>query len=329
MIPRERREMKNVYKVVSSAALAAMLLGGLALSNPVTAAESKASSGSSQQSASKKASATHSGITLQASNAIYDGNYISIKIQRSGKGYKGKITGGRYDEKTEEYIYDKGAMSDTDIYVDGKPIYEYGGGKSPAQRPSLVISPGPDADTAYIRMSDASLLGGNHKAFPDKMKITAQISLEGVKEPYMLEIPVQKSSDKAVVLKPEQTKKSGNLSMTLKQVRATSASTRLQWVLKGKDVDLMNRLQYNFVDDQGRKLDFISGRGTDENNKNGDFYFDFILRALEPDVKSITIKPYTAEFEDPGAKSGPHKVDSNGETIKNYVKDLEMTIPVK
>ncbi|MFB5675049.1 DUF5643 domain-containing protein [Paenibacillus terreus] len=307
--------MKNVYKVLSSAALAGMLLGGIAWGSIDTAAEAKgaASTDTSKSNASNKVSSTQSGITINAANAMYDGNYLRVELKSTGKKLDKKLI-----EKIEFF----------EILVDGKSIYEYGGG-SIAKRPTLGLSPGPDADIVYLTSSDASWLGGNQEAYPDKFKLTIKITLEGVKDPYTMEMPIQKSAEQPVVMKQEQTKKSGNLSMSLKQVRATSASTRLQWVLSGKDKEMMHDLMYDFVDDQGRELEVLDGKGTDENNANGDYYFDYIIKALDPDAKSITIKPFTPEMEDPNATSGAFKLDSNGEIIKNYNKDLEMTISVK
>jgi hypothetical protein len=303
--------MKNVYKVLSSAALAATLLG-VALVSVDTAAEAKgaAPTNTSKLSASNKVSSTQSGITIEANNAMYDGNHLRVELKSTGK---------KLDKKLIEKI------RFFEILIDGKSIYEFGGGEL-AKRPDLGLSPGPDANTVYLTSSDASLLGGNLEAYPDKFKLTVKITIEGVKDPYTMEMPIQ-NTEQPTILKQEQTRKSGNLSMSLKQVRATSASTRLQWVLSGNDKDMMNGLMYDFVDDQGRELDWLDGKGTDENNANGDYYFDYIIEALDPDIKSIIIKPFTAELKDDN--SGQFKTDANGEIIKNYNKDLEISIPVK
>jgi hypothetical protein len=323
--------MKKMYKVMSSVALASMILGGAAWGTvqaaSQTATKAQVSTSSSTQNVSKTiASVTEGGITLGVSEALYDGNYVSIALQRSGKELTGSITGGKWDEKTKEYVQEKGAINNMEVFIDGKSIYEYGGGEL-AKRPSLGTKPGANADSAFMIISDASQLGGNLEAFPDKFKVTAKISLEGVDKPYTLEIPIQKSAGNPVVMKPNLTKKSGNLSMTLKQVHATSTSSRLQLVLTGQEKN--STILHDFVDDKGNKLDLISGKGTDENNTNGDYYYDFILDALDKDAKSITIKTFTPEFKEPNATHGEFKLDSNGEIVKNYIQELEMTVPVK
>ncbi|MGG4345590.1 DUF5643 domain-containing protein [Paenibacillus lautus] len=322
--------MKKIYKVMSSAALAAILLGGAAWGNAEAANAKEAAKNTASSSPAQKvftsASVTQSGITLEISKAVYDGNYVSITLQRSGKELAGSITGGKWDEKIKEYVQEKGAINKMEVFIDGKSIYEYGGGGL-AKRPSLGTKPGANADSVSMIISDASQLGGNLEAFPDKFKVTAKISLEGVEKPYTLEIPIQKNAVNPVVLKPNLTKKSGNLSMTLNQVHATSTSTRLQLILKGQEKN--STILHDFVDDQGNKLDLISGKGTDENNTNSDYYYDFILDALDKDAKSITIKSFTPEFKEPNATHGEFKLDSEGEIVKNYIEELEMTVPVK
>ncbi|MBT2764888.1 DUF5643 domain-containing protein [Paenibacillus sp. ISL-20] len=319
--------MKKVYKVMSSATLAAILLGGAAWGNAEAATAKEAAKNtalsSSEQTASKSASMTQSGITLELSKAIYDGNYVSITVKRSAKGLAGGITEGEYDSKTNEFIIPKGAISNLDISIDGKSTKTFG--NSMGTRPSVQWRAGANPDTALITLTDASQLGGNIAAFPDKFKVTAKITLEGVSKPYSLDIPIQKSATKPVVLKPNLTKKSGNLSMTLNRVSLTSSSTRLQLILKGQAKN--SNINYDFVDNQGNQLNMISGNGSDENNKNGDFYYDFLLDGLGKNAKSFTIKPYKAEYMDDD--SGRYKVDSKGEIVKNYMKNFEMTVSVK
>ncbi|KOR89146.1 DUF5643 domain-containing protein [Paenibacillus solani] len=320
--------MKTIYKVMSSVALTGMILGGVvwgtAQAASITATKPQASK-SLLQDEFKAASDTQQGITLAVSKAFYDGNHVKVELKRSGKELAGSLTGGQWDEQMGEYVHDKGSIRQMDVFIDGKSIHEYGGGDL-AKRPSVSTSPGTDPNHAVIILSDASLLGGNLEAFPDKFKLTAKIDLEGVQKPFTLEIPIQKVMNKPVILQPNITKKMGDLRLTLKQVHSTAHSTRIQFVLKGGH---NSTILYDFFDDQGNELERISGRGTDENNKNGDFYYDFILETPDASAKSIIMKPFTPEFKDPNAASGEFKMDKNGEIVKNYLKDLEVSIPIK
>ncbi|RRJ64999.1 hypothetical protein EHV15_20315 [Paenibacillus oralis] len=328
--------MKKAYKVMSSAALVGALLLGTAwgaaeAAGPTAAAALAAkSSGTLSAAKAKTPSVTQQGITLEVSQAIYDGNYVGITLKRSGEGLTGEIN-GKYDEKIQDIIYEKGAIKDLKLFIDGKSAYEYGGGKSMSQRPSIVRGPGATPDTMKISMVDPSWLGGNLKAFPNKFKLTAKVTLEGVDKPYTLTMTLQKTKGKA--LKPNLTKKRGDYSVTLSKLNVTSTSTRVQLIEKGLDKNKSSHIMYEAVDDQGNEMAMISGHGSDENNKNGDTYNDFVFSASGKDAKSITIKAFEPGFvpDDPNDPSSPgiFKTDSNGELIKNYIKELEMTVKVK
>ncbi|AWB44531.1 hypothetical protein DCC85_10035 [Paenibacillus sp. CAA11] len=321
--------MKTVYKVMSSVALAGMIVGGVAWSNVQAANQATSKTEVSQsavKSAPEAARVTQNGITLEISNVIYDGNLLSMKLDRSGSGFEGGLNSGKLDEKTGYYVMNKGAISEIDVLINGKPIEQFSG-KSISSRPSLGMAPGSNDNSCYIQLSDASQLGGNLAAFPDKFQATVSIHLEGIEKPYTMNIPVEKTTEKATVLQPNLTRTSGNFSMTLKKANLVSTSSRLQFVIKGWEQN--RNILFDFVDDQGNKIERLGGRGTDENNSQGDYYFDYILGGLSKETKSITIKPFTPEFEKPNATSGAFKVDSNGDLIKHYVKELEMTLQVK
>ncbi|MBX4151943.1 MULTISPECIES: DUF5643 domain-containing protein [Paenibacillus] len=322
--------MKKAYKVLSTAALAATMLGGAAWGNAEAAATKTAVTKTAVQKTENSkqaviASATQGEITLSATKAIHDGNHIQIIIERSGKELSGEIT-GKYDPELEDVIYAEGAINNLDVLIDGKPLHSLG--NALADRPDLRWGTVGN-DAIQISLSDASWLGKNIKPLPDKFKLTANVYLEGTKKPFKLNIPIQKSAEKPVVLQPNVTKTSGKMTMTLKKAALMSTSSRVQLILKGyeKNREEYQSISYDFVDDQGNKLEMISARGTDENNKNDDMYYDFILEKLDKDVKSITLKPYKPEFIE--GNSGPYKLDSDGNVIKHYIEDLEMTFSVK
>lgn len=317
--------MKKIYKVLSTAALAAIMLGGAALYNVEAAPAKKAVQNKETQKASAIASTTQGGITLSATKAIHDGNLIQVKLERSGKEFSGEMT-GKYDPELEEVIYAEGSIDNMEMLIDGKPLHSLG--SSHANRPDLRWN-AVGKNAVLVSLSDASWLGDNIKAFPDKFTLTAKVHLKGSKEPFKLNIPIQKSAEKPVMLQPNVTKTSGKMTMTLKKASLTSTSSRLQLILKGymKNREEYQSISYDFVDDQGNKLEMLGGKGTDENNKNDDMYHEFILEGLDKNVKSITVKPFNPEYKE--GNSGPYKLDSYGNVIKHYIEDLEMTFSVK
>ncbi|WP_334073280.1 MULTISPECIES: DUF5643 domain-containing protein [Paenibacillus] len=325
--------MKKVYKVMTTAALAGMLLGGAGWVTASTdvhasAAQAKAGYSAAAQKAGKAAELTQNGITLGVSEAIYDGNYIKISLKRSGKNLVGGITDSKFDEKTQDVLREKGAIKDVQILIDGKDIFKQGGGRM-SKRPALDWAKGGMPDQAVIQVSDPSWLGGQQYTFPNKFKLTAKITLEGVDKPYTFIHSMQKSAAKPIVLKPNVSKKLGSRTVVLSQLNATSTSTRIQLIEKGFEKGKPSDFMYEFVDDQGNRLDDLSSFGTDENNKAGDMYYNCLLGPLGKNVKSITVKAYKPEFVEPGATSGAFKLDENGEIVKQEIKELEMTVKVK
>ncbi|AZK45232.1 DUF4179 domain-containing protein [Paenibacillus lentus] len=325
--------MKKVYKVMTTAALASLILGGAALgtatanvSNPTLPAPKSVAA----QTSAQNPSVTHNGITLSVSKALYDGNYIGITVNRSGGGLTSGITEGNFDAQAEDYAFAKGAIKDIQIFMNGKNIYDMGDGKL-HKRPSLGWAQGSNPDVAEIKIVDPTWLGDhlNELAFSNQFKLTVKITLEGVDKPYTLEMPMQQSVEKATALKPNMTKKHGNLSVTLSKLNLTSDSSRIQLIEKGLDKDKHSGIIYEFVDDEGNIIEQISGFGTNDNNNNGHWYHNFVIDALSKNTESITVKAFTPEMETPGATSGSFKRDENGNLIKNYIKNLEMTVKVK
>lgn len=280
------------------------------------------------QNAAKAAGITHGGITLGVNEALYDGNHIQLTLERSGKGLVGGITDSTFDEKIQDVILEKGAIQKIDVFINGKSIFKFGGGEL-SKRPSLSWEPGSTPDTVQIKLTDPSWLGGQEFAFPDKFKLTAEVTLEGVEQPYMFDLSMQKNADKSIVLKPNVTKKSGKVTLNLSKMNLTSTSSRVQLIEKGDESGKPSDLMYEFVDDQGNELDFLSGFGTDENNKDGDMYHDYVLSPLGKDAKSITLRVFKPEFKEPGATSGEYELDENGNIVKHYIKELEMKVNVK
>ena len=148
-------------------------------------------------------------------------------------------------------------------------------------------------------------------------------------EPYIIELPMQKAVGKPVVVKKTLTKQADNITLELGKMNLTSSSTRIQLIEKGNDSEQPSGIMYEFVDDSGRRLDYLTAFGTDQNNPSKAMYYDVVLSPIHSNAKSITIKPFYPEMEVPGAANGAFKRDTNGEIVKNYIEELEMKIPLK
>ncbi|AWB43352.1 hypothetical protein DCC85_03350 [Paenibacillus sp. CAA11] len=322
--------MKKRFRVITTAALAGMLISGAAgemASSTAHAEQGKAPAVFGAAAPKAVKSIKQDGITLGVSQAMYDGNYIKVTLQRSGQGLDGGVAEGEFDEKTQDMVYKKGAIKRIEFLIDGKKIENIG--KNMGERPIAGWSPGSTPDQAEINIVDPSWLGGQQFTFANKFKLTVKVTLQGVAKPYTFDLAMQKSAGTPIALKPNLSKKSGNLTVNFSKLNATSTSTRVQLIEKGLPKNKPSDISYEFVDDQGKVLKLISGFGSDQNTKTGDMYNDYVLAPLGKNVKSITLKAYKPEFEETGATTGAYKLDENGQIIKHYVKEIEMTVKVK
>lgn len=326
--------MKNTSKIMAVTALTAgLLVGGGAWGYQAATVDAAASQTAGEKgktataSKAKSIRVTQSGITLEVAKAQFDGNFIDISLNRSGKELKSSfVHRGTKDEGSAQIEH--GSIESIDGFINGKSILELGGGGL-GQRPGLKWGPGAAPESARILLTDASWLGGKGYTFPGKFQLKLKVKLTGVDKPYIVELPMQRTADKPVLLTDSLTKQAGNLTLELGKISLTSTSTRIQLIGKGGTTEELFGMMYEVVDDSGRQLDWLTAFGTDVNNKEKALYQDIVLPPIHGDAKSITIKPFYPEMEVPGEASGAYKLDADGEIVKNYIEELEMKVPLK
>ncbi|MGO4533194.1 DUF5643 domain-containing protein [Paenibacillus sp. 2TAF8] len=325
--------MKNTSKMIAVTALATgLLVGGGAWGYQVTTVDAAAAQATGEKgkaataSKAKTVRVTQSGITLEVKKAVFDGNLIDISIDRTSRGLENSFVYNGAGEGSNPM--DEGSLESIDVYINGKSIMELGG-KTLGQMPNLGWGPGDHSESVRVKITDASWLGDKGYVFPDKFQLKLKAKLAGVDKPYIVELPMQKAAAKPVVLKKNLIKQSGSITLEFGKISLTSASSRIQLIGKGDTTERLSRIQYEVVDDSGRSLDYLIGFGTDQNNKAKALYNDIVLTPIHGDAKSITIKPFYPEMEVPDAASGAFMLDANGEIVKNYIKDLEMEVPLK
>ncbi|SEL52348.1 hypothetical protein SAMN04488688_104304 [Paenibacillus sp. cl141a] len=326
--------MKNTSKMIAVTALTAgLLVGGGAWGYQAATVDAAAAQAAGEKgkaataSKAKTVQVTQSGITLEVAKAQFDGNFIDISLNRSGKELKSSfVHKGTKDEGSAQIEH--GSLESIDGFIDGKSIIELGGGGL-GQRPGLKWGSGETPESARVLLKDASWLGGKGYTFPEKFQLKLKVKLTGVDKPYIVELPMQKTADKPVVLTDSLTKQAGNLTLKLGKISLTSTSTRVQLIAKGDTTERLFGMQYEVVDDSGRQLDYLTAFGTDDNNKEKALYNDIVLTPIHSDAKFITIKPFYPEMEAPGAANGAFKLDADGKIVKNYIEELEMKVPLK
>ncbi|OIB00932.1 hypothetical protein AK95_00525 [Paenibacillus sp. LC231] len=277
--------------------------------------------------AESNASVTHEGVTLRIPQVVYDGTRLSLAVKREGEGFTGRITDVEVinEGKGTSHRFQRGAITDVEMLIDGTSIHDL----SLSDKPGLIGKPTSDPNVVMYELIGFSRL--NHSpSIPDQFQLTAKISLEGIDAPYIFHIPVRKNTDQIIVSSGE-TREWNGLQISLEQLKFTPITTDLIMNLErldksGKLGD--HNLLFEVWDDRGRELGRISGKGVYRDDRQQQQQLELIFDRFEVAPDSITIKPFLPVFQDPIANSGLYKVDSKGEVVKTYLKELEITIPV-
>lgn len=321
--------MKKIYKVMTMTAIVGVLFSGTSFH--VSAADFSSSklvmndiAATNKTKSVAKSSATQDGITLTVTEAKYDGNILSLSLKRSGKKFTTGITERAFDEKGEVYAAVNGAIESIIATVNGKSTRQ----GNLHDSPSLIWNgTQDDPDTVMLRLVDPSWLGGSGAAFKDKNNVTFEISLGGQKEPLFINTVINNTS-KAKLIKPNITKKYNSTSTTLNKLNATSESIRVQLSQKNTKGEFSN-IRYDLVDNKGQVIEVNYELGITSPSNDDTLTTDLIFTGLSKDTKSITLRGFTTEMEETGAKTGGYKLDKNGKVIKNYIKELQFKVNLK
>ncbi|GED56885.1 DUF4179 domain-containing protein [Brevibacillus formosus] len=290
---------------------------------------------------------THDGITLSIPEVINDGTRFAMAVYRDAPNMTSYLNGMKVNEDgtaTSESESAKGTIQQVELLFNGKPLHATN--DTLARRIKPVIAPGADKNSAILMFSDLSNNGLGDSALPNDFDITIRLTLSKVKEPFNIKIPVKKNTKDNIVLSTAMTKEFEHLRITLEKAELTPITTRLAIAVDGTSEDipkkyradkgLVNKtnlqskfpgLDYDLIDDQGNPVGKVSGFGHDE-IREGYAYYDLTYEPFKEIPKSITLKPYIYVLKDKSKSSGEFLYDNNGQPVKAYIKELEMTIPI-
>lgn len=268
---------------------------------------------------------THDGITLGIPQVMYDGIRLSLAVQREGRELPGglsefKQTGGGADA---ELVYPVGSIKDFEMFINGTSLKAMKG----EQRPSMVGKSSSDPNSMLFELTSFS--NQNAEAWmPDRFNLTAKFTMEGVAEPFVLELPVEKNAARLILPATEERMADG-VKLTLEQLKFTPVSTavmlRIEQTGSSSPLNPANFIQ-ELWDDQGRPIQLVSGLGLfrDDGSKPTELIFD----RLEDVPKELTLKTFVPEFQDKEKGTGLFALDSQGNIIKHEIEPLRITVPV-
>ncbi|MFB5761550.1 DUF4179 domain-containing protein [Paenibacillus medicaginis] len=257
---------------------------------------------------------THDGLTLKLPVAMFDGTRVSLGIERE-----------TLDEKfLKNSVHD--LISNVDISINGEPIDSFAP-EDKSNSIDIFYLPAKDDNSAILEFSDRHNQGG--KAFPDTFEMTLSLSVDGIQEPFNLNVPVEKNTKNNVVLTPSISRTFQIIHFQVDKVEitpiTTNITTRISLPEGMKISSSLPLLGYEILDAQGNKLKIISGNGWNATNGNI-LITDSRLEPFESIPPSITIKPYKYLFK--GNSKSQFQTDDNGNIKVEYIPELEIEIPL-
>lgn len=270
---------------------------------------------------------THEGITLSAEEAVFDGSRLAFAVKREGEGLDNRLTGVTVGPGGKLF-QEKGTIASAEVLIDGATLEEFSGGLW-AVMPLLSWTEGTESSTAIFRLVDSSNLSLSAKPFPEHFVLTATIGLEGIDEPYVLQIPARKATQN-IIDKPDLRAQAGGWSLMLNKLEYSPLTTRLSLLLEQEaeaDSSAMDLIGFEVKDEQGQILKDISQKAftASGNSRN----VDLLTEPFGKHPNLLTIRAYMNEFADPESKSGAFKTDSSGEPVKHYIDGLEINVRVQ
>ncbi|MEO2205215.1 DUF4179 domain-containing protein [Paenibacillus pabuli] len=276
---------------------------------------------------------TKDGVTLSIKEVMFDGTRLAFAIERQGIDDDNMISlyppegatdeNGKLIPTTPIELQNKGYLSIPDIEIEEHSKF-FGSFTD-------YVGKTPDGQNIPNMAMYEITKGLTEKNLPESFDMTVKLNVSGIQEPFEFVVPVKNLAKDSIVLHPNQTQSNGEFSYTVSQVDLTSVTTRLVLDSEGKVPETpeqtgdlsATKMYYDIVDQDGNQVQqnivgyFHSSPGTK-------YHEDETYKPFGKTPKSITIKPYTLTVKKDWSVVSNHE----GQSIKTYHKDLEMTIPI-
>ncbi|MEK5161100.1 DUF4179 domain-containing protein [Paenibacillus sp. FSL R5-0527] len=253
---------------------------------------------------------SHDDFTLTALQVVYDGTRVNIALQLDKAGEPAVLWGN--SRALKQLQQSQGYFKLLKARIDGAEAMV-----------TWDIGPGVDTSSAIITIIAVSDDQTRRAVLPEQFDLSLEVTLTGVREPFRFNIPIRKNT-RNLLLSPDAGKSLGNLSWKLQELELSPISTRMSLLSEYKAAD-GRELLFDVADAQGNTAGRLVSniQGLPDGSSQRDYFFE----PLPADAKTVTIKPFLYVYEDPPANRIP-KIDSQGHWIKEYIKELEMTIPI-
>ncbi|MDQ0492703.1 DUF4179 domain-containing protein [Paenibacillus brasilensis] len=260
------------------------------------------------------ASSTHNGTRLRISQVAYDGVRLALTLESNGE-----ALGTALQDRIE----------DITLWYNGKPFQ--------FDSPSLITNSGGTPGSVIIHYSDLEKMYSSGKELPDQFKLKADIQIQGIKESFKFELPVQKIPSKNRVLTPRVEKSNDFTRLVVEKIEMTPMSTMIvtktHYISPGPTTLgretygyglAMNKVDYAILDDEGHEQQWITGGSGHPGTKIRPGVYKIFVAPFKKTPKFITIKPY---FNVTGPEGKP-VYDESGNWKRTYLPELEMKIPI-
>ncbi|WP_185929476.1 DUF4179 domain-containing protein [Paenibacillus popilliae] len=284
-------------------------------------------------------SITHDGVTLRIKNMVYDGIRLAFTWEREG-------------EDVSSYLFspsltdDRGVVRRIRFFDESRDDLTYGLGLSMYQLPD---DPNSGISVSWERapILYTGKFESESKPLPDEFNLLMNVSLSGVREVFMFNIPVKKNT-KNINFTPCVWKSYDGLSLSLEKMELTPITTRVKLKgigdmhnapdkfreptkvqelpggpikILGLNDDLL--LSADVFDEQGNKAIGLDNAGlggfAHKYEDTNDYGLDLMFEPYRHKPKSITVKPFLYDYESLKA----------GKVEKHYVKELEFTVELE
>ncbi|MEE4565082.1 DUF4179 domain-containing protein [Paenibacillus polymyxa] len=288
---------------------------------------------------SSNLSVTHSGITLEVPQIIFDGTRLVVALEKSGGDSQHQLLYPTTNTQGQE----EDMVEKIDLSINGTSI------DSNSSAFNLMYGrPGKDNNSMLIAyMRDPA---SGKAALPDQFELEVYAKLKGVSEPFRIQTTVHKTKINNKILQPQMSKSNPYLAFTVEKLEMTPITTKITTSFKmltdiahmpdeytvereynnmknghtnqytKKELDI---LDYAVFDEQGRELQLLSGSGVPQ-TKERDSKMITLFTPFVDTPQKIIFKPYIL----PTQSGGSALLDANGNWTRHYIDELEITIDV-